>query len=151
METRDPVAKAVSIACAVHYGQKDKGGAPYILHPLRVMAAMDDDQARIVAVLHDAVEDSDSYPITAIRETFGDCVADAIDALTKRPLEDYDQYLDRVAGDEIARIVKLADLEDNSNLKRLGREPNDADKARVLKYGRAIAFLSARPATGGRE
>lgn len=137
----DGVAKAVELAAVVHSGQTDKGGAPYILHPLRVMAAMDDEQSRIVAVLHDAVEDGHDFSVQSVRSYFGDRIASAVDALTKRSGESYDDYLARLKADELATKVKLADLKDNCDLSRLGRDPDNEDRKRLDKYLRARAIL----------
>jgi (p)ppGpp synthase/HD superfamily hydrolase len=137
----DDIEDALTMAVEAHRGQKDRGGASYILHPLRVMAQMATDQERIVALLHDAVEDS---PVTLaeIEARFGGRISAAVDAVTKRERENYDTYLARVKADEIARNVKLADLKDNSDLSRLGREPEYADRQRLDKYLRAQAILS---------
>lgn len=143
------IEDAIQIAAEVHAGQKDKGGAPYILHPLRVMAQMDTDQERIVAVLHDAVEDSDWYNLAQVELSFGTRIAVAVDALTKRKSENYDAYLERVQADEIAVKVKLADLKDNSDLSRLGRDPTEEDRRRLDKYLRARAILQMHVGTGG--
>jgi len=132
---------AITLACAAHRGQVDKGGADYILHPLRVMMAMNTEQERIVAVLHDVVEDSPHIRLPEIEEAFGGRIAAAVDAISKRQGESYDDYLERVAADEIARKVKLADLKDNSDLTRLGRDVTEADRQRLGKYLRARAIL----------
>lgn len=137
----DGIAKAVELAAIVHSGQKDKGGAPYILHPLRVMAAMECEQTRIIAVLHDAIEDGDGFKIGTVRAYFGGRIAAAVDALTKRKRESYDEYLARVKADELATKVKLADLKDNCDLSRLCRAPTDEDRKRLDKYLRARAIL----------
>lgn len=139
----DKLSHAISVACACHFGQRDKGGAPYILHPLRVMAQMETEQQMIVAALHDTVEDAINWSVEMVRDQFGDRIATAVDALTHRPNESYDDYLERVKADEIAVKVKLADLKDNSDLSRLGRVPSDADRARLDKYLRARALLQA--------
>lgn len=135
------IEDAIQIAAEVHAGQKDKGGAPYILHPLRVMAQMSTDEERIVAILHDAVEDCDWYDLGEVELYFGTRIAAAVDALTKRKGESYDAYLDRVKADKIAVKVKLADLKDNCDLSRLGRAPSDEDSKRFNKYLRARALL----------
>lgn len=133
--------QAIALAAEAHDGQTDKGGASYILHPLRVMAAMKSDQDRIVAVLHDVAEDCPLYPLSVLRKAFGDEVGDALDAITKRAGERYFEYLDRVAANPIARRVKMADLADNSDLRRLGREPTPADTQRRAKYQEAAGYL----------
>lgn len=131
---------AIKLAIDAHQGQKDRAGQPYILHPLRVMLAMETNQERMVAVLHDVVEDT---PVTSYRihSTFGSLVGNAVDALTKDGREQYDDYLARVAANPIATKVKMADLRDNSDMTRL---PNatDADWERCHKYRRAIGFLT---------
>lgn len=132
---------AIAMAVHAHAGQYDKGGQQYILHPLRVMLSMHTEQHRIVAVLHDVVEDSADIRLPEIEQAFGGRIAAAVDALTKRKGESYDDYLSRVKADEIARLVKLADLKDNSDLGRLMRHPDETDRKRLDKYLRARAIL----------
>lgn len=137
---------AIVTATRAHEGQTDKGGAPYILHPLRVMGSMSTDAERIVALLHDVVEDcGDEYPLSRIDEIFGGAIAHSIDCLTKRKGEAYLDYLARVAGDPIARKVKIADINDNCDVARLGREPTAEDHQRIQKYQGALAILALGP------
>lgn len=126
-------------ATHAHQGQVDKAGAPYILHPFRVMLAQADDVRRITAVLHDVVEDCAVTPAT-IRARFGDAVADAVVALTRRDDEDYGAFVARCAANEIARDVKRADITDNLDLSRLPVVTN-RDRQRADKYRRALALL----------
>lgn len=137
---------AISTAMFAHSGQRDKGGNPYILHPLRVMSQMTGEDHKVVAVLHDVVEDS-GLTIDQIAEDFGNTVADAVDALTRRAGESYARFIERCSGNDIARVVKLADLSDNMDISRLGREPNTADIARLEKYALAAASLKAKGAS----
>lgn len=137
------IEEAIRIASEVHAGQVDKGGEAYILHPLRVMMQMSTDQERVVAMLHDAVEDSDWFDLLEVEVYFGTRIAAAVDALTKRKDESYDAYLERVKADDLATKVKLADLKDNSDLSRLGRGPTDEDRRRLDKYLRARAILQS--------
>jgi len=139
-DDRPGLEAAIAMAVDAHCGQTDKGGAPYILHPLRVMMVMATADERIVAMLHDVVEDSD-YTLEDIAYEFGPRVTAAVDAITKRHGESYNAYLDRVTADEVARRVKLADLKDNSDLSRLGRDVTEADRKRLDKYLRARAIL----------
>lgn len=132
--------EAIAFASECHRGQKDKGGHPYILHPLRVMLRLDDEGRRIAALLHDTVEDC-GVPLSLIRERFGDAVAEAVDALTKRSGETYEQFIERCGANAIARDVKLADIGDNSDLSRLG-QVTPADLARIEKYRAAAARLA---------
>src|SRR5690606_22759929 len=111
--------RAIEIAVQAHAGATDKGGAPYILHPVRVMLRMRTDAERIAAVLHDVVEDTE-WTIERLRhEGFSEEVLRAVEALTKRKGEDYFDFCRRARCNEIARKVKLADLTDNMDLKRL--------------------------------
>lgn len=131
----------IAIASFAHRGQLDKGGSPYILHPLRVMLAVPAVLAyQMAAVLHDVVEDT-VITLDNLRESdLPGRVVDAVDCLTKREGQSYEEYLECVAKDEIARIVKLADLRDNSNLSRI-LNSSFKDIARVAKYRKAIEFL----------
>jgi (p)ppGpp synthase/HD superfamily hydrolase len=132
--------RAIQIAAAAHQGQKDKAGAPYIVHPLRVMLQLEDEQDRIVAVLHDVVEDT-TVTIEELRtEGFGEEPLEALECLTKRPSEDYSAFIDRAGSNAISRRVKLADLADNSDLSRIAN-PSSEDRARMEKYAAAIRRL----------
>lgn len=144
MRTAGNLEAAIAIAAFEHAGQTDKGGQPYILHPIRVMLAMSTDEDRIVAVLHDIVEDTE-VTLAKIGDEFGGNVAGAVDALTKRHGESYSAYLARVGANPIARRVKMADLADNCNLKRLGREPTAEDAKRLARYQDATGYLFRLP------
>jgi (p)ppGpp synthase/HD superfamily hydrolase len=133
--------KAILIAAQAHLGQRDKGGAPYILHPLRIMMRMESEAAMIAATLHDVVEDSD-WTIEQLRgEGFSEEVLEALDCLTRRDSETYDEFVARAQANAIARQVKIADLEDNMNVKRIG-EMTPKDHARIEKYHRAWRALT---------
>jgi (p)ppGpp synthase/HD superfamily hydrolase len=137
------VARAVSIAAQAHGEQVDKHGAPYILHPLRVMMRMGTEEAMMAAVLHDVVEDS-AWTLEALRaEGFPEEVLQAVDRLTKRDGENYESFVERVMEDPLARLVKLADLEDNMDPKRI-RQITERDWERLQKYHRAWSALKAR-------
>jgi GTP pyrophosphokinase len=115
----DDLERAIEIALDAYEGQKDKAGETYILHPLRVMDQVDTRRQRIVAVLHDVVEDS-AYELADIESEFDVEIRDAVDALTKRDGEDYlEDFIPRVADNDLARVVKVADIEDNMDLTRL--------------------------------
>lgn len=88
--------KAIEIAAKAHAGQLDKGGEPYILHPLRVMLRMNDNLERMAAVLHDVVEDSDITLEKLSEEGFSAEVIEAVAALTKLPGETRLQAAERV-------------------------------------------------------
>ncbi len=132
--------KAIQIAAKAHEGQKDKAGQPYILHPLRVMLRTDSEIERICAVLHDVIEDT---PITLDMlkdEGFSSDVLAALEALTKRQGESYDDFISRVLKNDTACHMKLADLADNMDLSRL-QTPSEEDFQRIEKYQKAISRI----------
>ena len=132
--------RAIAIAATAHAGQVDKGGAPYILHPLKVMLRMSTLEERIVAVLHDVVEDCGISLDDLRKEGFSEEVLSAIESVTKMPGESYEDFVERAAQNPIGRVVKLADLEENSDLSRIA-SPSWEDLERVEKYRRAIGRL----------
>lgn len=132
--------RAIALAAKAHEGQVDKVGAPYILHPLRVMLRVRSTEERIAAVLHDVVEDCNVTLDDLRREGFTEAVVTAVAALTKRPGEDYEAFVLRAAADPIGRAVKLADLADNSDMSRIAN-PTPKDLERLEKYRRAIAAI----------
>lgn len=124
-----------------HCGKTDKSDQPYILHPLRLMLKFEDKNLQIVALLHDVVEDS-NYMLQNLEELgFSKEIVEAIDCLTKRPHESYEDFIDRIATNAFARLVKIEDIKDNLNLKRLD-SLNRIDLERIEKYHRAIKRLS---------
>ena len=132
--------RAIAIAAAAHAGQVDKAQAPYILHPLRVMLRMATDAERIVAVLHDVIEDSDVTLEQLGAEGFSPQTLSAIEALTKRPGESRLQAAARAALDPIARAVKLADNAENMDMSRIAH-PTEKDVARLQEYKEVRALL----------
>lgn len=134
--------RAIAIAAQAHAGQTDKAGEPYILHPLRLMLAMQTDLERIVAILHDVVEDS-GVTLDALRaEGFGEEALAAIDALTKRDGESKMDAAARAKANTLALRVKLADNADNQDMILIA-DPSEADVARIEEYRRIRAFLLA--------
>jgi (p)ppGpp synthase/HD superfamily hydrolase len=106
--------RAIAIAREAHAGQVDLAGKPYIAHPLRVMGAVEGEEAKIVAVLHDVVEDSPDWPLAKLAaEGFSADVLAAVDALSRKEGEAYEAFIARIAGNPLAKLVKLADLADN--------------------------------------
>ena len=132
--------RAIAIAAEAHAGQKDKAGGPYILHPLRVMLAVPALDERIVAALHDVVEDT-PWTLEALRaEGFSDDVVAAVDAMTRRDGEDYFEFVRRAVAHRTARPVKIADLRDNMNVARIAAA-TDRDHARIDRYREALRIL----------
>ena len=134
--------EAIAIAVDAHRGQKDKVGAPYILHPLRVMFRCETEHERMAAVLHDVVEDTPVTLATLRERGFPAEVVAAVECLTKREGESYDQFIDRLTPNAVARRVKLADLEDNMDVRRLN-EVTAKDAERLTRYRRVYARLKA--------
>lgn len=132
--------KAIAIAAKAHQGQTDRVGAPYILHPIRVMMRMETEIEMTAAVLHDVVEDTD-WTLDELRQAgFPDAVVDAVDGLTRRDGEPYTAYVKRASADPIARKIKLADLEDNMDLRRAVALTED-DLQRMKRYHRHWVML----------
>ena len=133
--------RALQIAVKAHAGAKDKGGDPYAFHPIRVMLRCKNPDARIVALLHDVVEDTDVTFEDLKAEGFSDTVLAALKLVTHLPEDSYEDYVRKIAGNPIAVEVKLADLEDNSDIRRL-QCLDDKAVARFKKYLRAHRFLT---------
>ncbi len=131
---------AIALAVQAHRGQRDKVGQPYILHALRVMLRLETEHERMVGVLHDVVEDT-PYTLDELRRLgYPDPVIVAVDGLTRRPEETYEQFIERASANPIARRVKLADLEDNMDVRRLPAV-TEQDRARLDRYVRARARI----------
>ena len=134
--------RAIIVAAEAHAGQLDKAGAPYVLHPLRMMLRVSSTDERIVAVLHDVCEDCPGWTFDRLRaEGFSEHIIQALQSVTKRDGEDYEAFVRRAATNAIGRRVKLADLHDNSDLSRIAR-PSERDFRRIEKYRRAIDLIS---------
>ena len=133
--------RAIAIAVGAHHGALDKSGQPYILHPLRVMCRLTGTDEKIVAVLHDVVEDT-PWTMEQLRaEGFSDRVLDALDRVTQREGEPYDEFVERSAANPVSRAVKIADIEDNMDIRRLDAvTPRAAE--RLEKYRRAWLRLA---------
>lgn len=130
------LSRAIAIAAIAHQNQRDKADAPYILHPLRLMLRGQTPLEQIVAVLHDVVEDSEWTLPQLAAEGFPPTVIAALDCLTRRPQERYDEFIDRVLTNPLATKVKRFDLEDNMALTRLATlTPKDME--RLQRYHQA--------------
>lgn len=127
------------VASSAHRGQKDKGGKPYIFHPLRVAKGVESKEGKTVAILHDVIEDSD-YTMADL-QFLNDDQKIALDLLTHIENMDYFEYIDRIKTDPLATEIKLSDLNDNMNLSRI-KDITDADLERLEKYKKAYKILS---------
>jgi hypothetical protein len=136
--------KAIQIATAAHAGQIDKSGLPYITHPLRIMADAQGMEVKIVAVLHDVLEDTATTADDLRRAGFSEALLASLALVTHRPEESYADYVVHCKADPVARQVKLGDLKDNSRLDRtmlrVGRI--DGDFARIHRYLLSYQFLT---------
>lgn len=137
--------KAIEIATKAHNGQVDKGGKPYIQHPLRVLQCCESEiePVKICAVLHDVIEDTNVSFDDLMDEGFSDEVLDALKCLTRIQGESYNQFIDRILTNEIACKVKLCDLIDNMDLSRIPNHTNK-DKQRNVKYIVALNRIKAK-------
>ena len=133
---------ALEVAEKAHRDQKDKGGNPYINHPIAVAEQLENTEHRIVAYLHDVCEDSDFTFDDLLKMGFTERIVNSVRAITKTEGVSYEEYLRRVKEDETARCVKIADITHNMDLSRIP-EPTDADRARAEKYRKALAFLKS--------
>jgi (p)ppGpp synthase/HD superfamily hydrolase len=135
--------KAIEIAFQAHKGDVDRAGQPYILHPLHVMMQMDSEEAQITAVLHDVVEDSDITLADLADSGFSTGVIDALALLTHdRESVAYEYYIAAIKGNPLAEKVKLADLENNMDIRRLQAPLSEEDLERLNKYRRAWIVLT---------
>ena len=125
--------KAISIAVEKHMGQKDKSGQPYILHPFRVMLRLDTEDEMIAGVLHDVIEDSDMTLEDLKEQGFPQNIIDAVDAVSRRGGESYEEFFNRTMDNPLAVKVKKADLEDNMDVTRL-EDVKPEDIKRLNKY-----------------
>lgn len=132
--------KALFIMLNAHKGQKDKGGHPYFLHPLRVSMATKNKRSKIVALLHDVLEDSNKYEIKDFN-FLDEEQKEALLLLTHNDSDEYFEYVKRIKQNKISREVKLMDLKDNMNLKRL-KDISKDDEKRLEKYQIARDILS---------
>lgn len=128
---------ALALAVKTHRGQVDKYGQPYIFHPLRVMFRLESELEQTVGILHDVVEDSD-LTLNDLRGLgYSPEVVEALDGVTRRENETYDEFVERSLAHPVSRRVKVADLEDNMDLRRVSGELGEKDCERMKRYRRA--------------
>ncbi len=132
---------ALKIATEAHKGQVDKAGVPYINHPLTVASLVDTEEEKIVALLHDTIEDTNITEQDLIDYGFPNKIVEAVKLLTHNKNVPYMDYVAKIKDNELARKVKIADLTHNSDLSRL-KEITEKDKKRYEKYQKALLYLS---------
>lgn len=127
------IEQAIAFAATKHMGQVDKANSPYILHPLRVMMNVSTIQQKIVAVLHDVLEDTNTTVDELYKLGCDNDIVEAILALTKLKGESRTEAAKRTLQNPIARVVKIADITDNMDLSRI-HSPTDKDFERIKEY-----------------
>lgn len=128
---------AIKLAVELHQGQVDRWGQPYILHPLRVMFRLEGEVDQMVGILHDVIEDTDLTFEDLRRMGYSEEVITALEGVTRREEETYEAFVARSEAHPVSRRVKLADLEDNMDLRRSVGELTDRDLDRLNRYLRA--------------
>ena len=134
----DLTIKAMNLAYNAHHGQFDKGGVPYIFHPIHLAEQMDDEISTCVALLHDTMEDTD-VTLEQLSQEFPREVVDAVALLTHAEGVDYFDYVRAIKQNPISVKVKLADLSHNGDPKRVTNQGNQ--EKRRIKYAAARAIL----------
>lgn len=145
---KDSFGRAFELAFEAHAGQVDKAGQPYVTHLVRVANRVSSKDERIVALLHDVLEDTDT-DIKQLQSEFSAGIVDAVVALTRGERESYDDYLGRVAANPLALAVKQADMADNSDPSRLDALDAATQDRLKTKYAtarqRLLEILETRP------
>ena len=138
----EKIKKALEIAFDAHKDQVDKAGLPYIYHPFYLATQMETEDSIIVALLHDVVEDSPYTFEDLENHGFSTTIIATLRLLTHEDSEDYITYIHRVKENELARIVKLADLKHNSDESRLSHI-DDKVRERLNRYAESIKILES--------
>jgi (p)ppGpp synthase/HD superfamily hydrolase len=132
--------KAMKIAYVAHKDQIDKSGLPYIFHPFHLAEQMNDEYSTCVALLHDAVEDSQYTIQDLIDNGFPMEVIEAIKTLSHNKGTPYFEYIKNIRNNTLSSRVKIEDLKHNSDLTRLN-QITEQDLERIEKYKQALDFL----------
>ncbi|MDI9497244.1 MAG: HD domain-containing protein [Bacillota bacterium] len=136
----NPRQTALYLAAQAHEGQLDRGGAPYLLHPVYVALQCADETGQTVALLHDTIEDSDLTLEDLARAGFSAEVVAAVDALSRRTDESYEEYVVRLCKNPLARRIKRFDLLHNLDRSRLPSF-SERDQERFDRYTWALGEL----------
>ena len=145
MKKGELLGKMIVLATNAHAGQYDRGGNPYILHPIRVMSYLktDDEELQCIALGHDVIEDTDTTYADLRAAGMTERIITGIKALTKQPGETYDEYKQNVFGNVDAMRVKLCDLRHNTDIRRL-KGVSERDLERMAKYQRFYLEIQSR-------
>lgn len=135
MKPAEMLSKMLVLATNKHAGHYDRGGRPYILHPLKVMHLLrsDDDELNSIALGHDLIEDTDTTYSELRSLGFSDRVINGIAALTKVKGETFEDYKIKVCNNQDAIRVKMADLQHNTDIRRL-KGLTQKDFERTARY-----------------
>ena len=146
--SKERVAEAFYFMMSAHKGQVDKNGEVYALHPIRISLVFTDWRLRVIALLHDVIEDTD-YAIKDLPISLKSPeIVDAIEAITHRKDEPYLKYIDRVKENTLARAVKIKDIRDNLLPSRLDDLPLGVQQRLRNKYAKALHILIIHPERG---
>jgi (p)ppGpp synthase/HD superfamily hydrolase len=145
MSKGEMLGKMLVIATNAHAGQVDKGGNPYILHPLKVMHYLktDDEELMCIALGHDIIEDTSVTYRDLYDAGISDRVIMGIRALTKQPGQTYEEYQESVFNNPDAMRVKMADLRHNTDIRRL-KGIQDKDIERMVRYQKFYIEIQLR-------
>jgi len=133
--------KAIGLAVKYHAGQVDKANIPYILHVLTVMLSLDSEEEKIVATLHDIVEDTEMTLEKLQEEGFSNTIVEAVEAMTREKDEKYEAYIDRLSQNILAIKVKLADIKHNLDVTRVPSTVETNLKLHINAYHKLKAIL----------
>ena len=139
-DVTDKFAKAVIFATAYHNDQRDKSGEPYIFHCMAVAMQLKKEKERIVAVLHDVLEDTEAT-FQDIKDEFGMEIAEAVYMLTKQSTESYEEYLEGLKENPLSLAVKKADIYDNLLVTRIHNLDKETKQRLITKYEKAKKIL----------
>jgi (p)ppGpp synthase/HD superfamily hydrolase len=140
INVKDDFNNAFTIAVFAHLDQKDKAGMPYILHPIRIFNQVHTNKSKIAALLHDVIKDS-ILTLEKLKPYFSEDIIEALDALTRRKGEEYQDYLARVKENALAMKIKYFDLKHNLNPERLKQLKLSTRVRLNRKYDEALKYL----------
>lgn len=141
MVTQREIGLAHDICVYAHAGQVDKAGKPYYLHPEFVAGQVSKPEEKVVALLHDVMEDTD-FPVSVLRAIFSDEVMEPLLLLKHKKGVPYMEYIKALSANRTARTVKMADLKHNMDLSRI-QSPTENDYQRIEKYKKALGYLQS--------
>ena len=139
---KNSLNKAIVIAAKIHKGKKGRNREPAIMHPIRVMSMMKNNQSRTVAILHDVVE-SGKITIGELKDNgFDSKICKAVDLLSRNKGQKYFNYIDDIKTNKLAKTVKLADLTDNYLRRKQYKTVSKTDRQKIKKYKKAYKILT---------